>query len=462
MAPLRDVSAAEIESLAIGAWILGTGGGGSPYLALLNMRRLYRDGVVVRLMDPMDLADDDLVAIVSNMGAPLVGQERLTDPRTIERAVRMMEEYLNRRFTAVMSLEIGGGNSIQPFMAAAMLGLPVVDGDCMGRAFPEAQMTSFAIHDLPMYPLTLADVRDNAVIVARAQSWTWMERLSRTACVAVGSIAGTCKAPRTGKEVKECGILYTTSKAMRLGQAVQAARREHRDPVQAVIDTERGLRLFTGKVQDVARRATEGFLRGTAALEGLDADRGHTFSLAFQNCVAVGSIAGTCKAPRTGKEVKECGILYTTSKAMRLGQAVQAARREHRDPVQAVIDTERGLRLFTGKVQDVARRATEGFLRGTAALEGLDADRGHTFSLAFQNEFAVGWLDGAPRVTTPDLICVLDTVSGDAIGTETLRYGQRVTVVALPAAPILLTPKGLEHVGPRAFGYDLDFRSVFA
>ena len=28
---------------------------------------------------------------------------------------------------------------------------------------------------------------------------------------------------------------------------------------------------------------------------------------------------------------------------------------------------------------------------------------------------------------TPDLICVLDTVSGDAIGTETLRYGQRVT-----------------------------------
>src|SRR5439155_85365 len=182
-----DLALAEIESLAIGAWILGTGGGGSPYLALLNMRRLYRAGTVVQLMDPMDLADDALVAIVSNMGAPLVGQERLTDPRTIERAVRMMEEYLGRRFTAVMSLEIGGGNSIQPFMAAALLGLPVVDGDCMGRAFPEAQMTSFAIHDLPMYPLTLADVRDNAVIVARAESWKWMERLSRTACVAVGS-----------------------------------------------------------------------------------------------------------------------------------------------------------------------------------------------------------------------------------------------------------------------------------
>ncbi len=357
---LRAVSAAEIESLAIGAWILGTGGGGSPYLAVLNMRRLYREGATVSLLDPMELADDDLVAVVSNMGAPLVGQERLTDPRTMARAVTMMEEYLGRKFHAVMSLEIGGGNAIQPFMAAALLRLPVVDADCMGRAFPEAQMTSFAIHDLDMFPLTLVDVRENAVIVARAASWKWMERLSRTACVAVGSIASTCK------------------------------------------------------------------------------------------------------APRTGKEVKECAILYSTSKAIRLGETVQAARRAHRDPIQAIIGAEHGLLVFRGKIRDVARRATEGFLRGTAALDGLDEFRGAAFELAFQNEFAVGWLDGTARVMTPDLICVLDSVSGEAVGTETLRYGQRVSVVALPAPPVLLTPKGLEHVGPRAFGYDLEFRSVFA
>jgi DUF917 family protein len=324
------------------------------------MRRLYGEGAVVSLMDPMDLADDDHVAVVSNMGAPLVGQERLTDPRTIAGAVTMMEEYLGRRFRAIMSLEIGGGNAIQPFMAAALLGRPVVDADCMGRAFPEAQMTSFAIHDLPMFPLTLVDVRDNAVVVARAASWKWMERLSRTACVAVGSIAATCKAPRTGREVKECGILYSTTKAIRLGRTVQAARRAHEDPVAALVESEHG-RL-----------------------------------------------------------------------------------------------------LFTGKIADVARRTTEGFLRGTATVDGLGAFRGARFELAFQNEFAVGWLDGTPCVTTPDLICVLDNVSGDAIGTETLRYGQRVSVVALPAPPVLLTPKGLEHVGPRAFGYDLDFTSVFA
>src|SRR5262245_49745112 len=289
---IRPVSLDEIESLAIGAWILGTGGGGSPYLALLNLRKLYAQGAVVSLMDPGDLADDDRVAVVSNMGAPLVGQERLTDPTTIARAVTMMEEVIGRRFAAIMSLEIGGGNALQPFMAAAVLDRPVVDGDCMGRAFPEAQMTSFAIHDLRMYPLTLVDVRNNAVIVARAESWKWMERLSRTACVAVGSIASTCKAPRTGKEVKECGILYSTSKAIRIGETVRAARRAHRDPIQAVVDTEHGLILFRGKVSDVNRRTTEGFLRGTAALDGLESDRGHRFSLAFQNEFAVGWLDG--------------------------------------------------------------------------------------------------------------------------------------------------------------------------
>jgi uncharacterized protein len=84
-----SITADDIENLAVDAWILGTGGGGSPYLGLLNMRRLYAEGHRVELIPPFDLADDDWVAIVSNMGAPLVGQERLADSRNIARAVQL-------------------------------------------------------------------------------------------------------------------------------------------------------------------------------------------------------------------------------------------------------------------------------------------------------------------------------------------------------------------------------------
>src|SRR5215204_1661668 len=91
MTRARELSLDDIEALAVGAWILGTGGGGSPYLGLLNMRRLYAEGHRVALMPPDALEDDDWVAAVSNMGAPLVGQKRLTDSRTIARAVALME-----------------------------------------------------------------------------------------------------------------------------------------------------------------------------------------------------------------------------------------------------------------------------------------------------------------------------------------------------------------------------------
>src|SRR5437667_6932577 len=111
---MRKVTSDDIEALAVGAWILGTGGGGSPYLGLLNMRRLYGEGHGVELMSPFDLDDEDRVAVVSNMGAPLVGQERLADSRNIARAVAMQEEYSGVKFRVVVSLEIAGGDGMQP------------------------------------------------------------------------------------------------------------------------------------------------------------------------------------------------------------------------------------------------------------------------------------------------------------------------------------------------------------
>src|SRR5712672_2740537 len=156
---MKEITPEDIECLAVGAWILGTGGGGSPYLGLLNMRRLYAEGHRVPLMSPLDLDDEDRVAVVSNMGAPLVGQERLADSRNIARAVEMQQEIGGFKFRAVMSLEIGGGNGTQALMAAAHLGLPVVDADLMGRAYPEAQMTSVAVGDLRPYPCALYDPR---------------------------------------------------------------------------------------------------------------------------------------------------------------------------------------------------------------------------------------------------------------------------------------------------------------
>ena len=184
----RELTPVQIEDLAAGAWILGAGGGGNPYHSLLNLRAETARGFRPVVIPAESLADDDMVAVVSTMGAPLVGEERLPDPDIAARPVQVMAERLGRPFAAVMSLEIGGSNSLQSFLVASRTGLPVLDADCMGRAFPEAQMTTFDIAGLRNYPFCLADIRDNVVVVERAASWQWQERLGRVAVTEVGSI----------------------------------------------------------------------------------------------------------------------------------------------------------------------------------------------------------------------------------------------------------------------------------
>ena len=158
----------------------------------------------------------------------------------------------------------------------------------MGRAFPEAQMTSFAIGGLKPYSMALADIRSNSGVITESASWKWTERLSCVVCTEMGSTAATCKAPRTGAEVKQWGLLNTVSRALRIGHSVLEARRGQQDPIAAVLQSEGGLRLFTGKVTDIERRTTGGFLRGLARLDGLGLDNGHTYFLEFQNEFAVG------------------------------------------------------------------------------------------------------------------------------------------------------------------------------
>ena len=357
--PSFELSVVDLEDLATGAWILGTGGGGDPYFSLLEAKLHLAAGRAVRVIDPLGLPDDALIGCVGQMGAPLAMQERMCDGAVMAHTVTMMQAHLGRNFDALMLWEIGGNNAFQSVLAGQLLGLPVVDCDAMGRAFPQADMTSFAICDLPAAPWTMVDIRANSIVFTEAVDWAWMERMTRRMCVVLGSSAATCKAPRSGAEVKRASCLHTVSWALRIGRTVRAARAAHADPVAAVVEGEGGITLFRGKVADVMRRATEGWLRGTVRIEGLD------------------------------------------------GNAGQAMR------------------------------------------------------IDFQNEWSIAWRDEAVAATVPDLIVVMDSASGEAIGTETVRFGQRVTVIALPAPSLLTTPKGLAHVGPRAFGYDLDFVPVF-
>jgi hypothetical protein len=177
--------------------------------------------------------------------------------------------------------------------------------------------------------------------------------------------------------------------------------------------------------------------------------------------VEFGGQAYSSEYQMTVAQAKSATARGTVGLAIRLGDVVTGA--EH-DPVRALAEEVGAAILIEGKIVDVERRVTGGFVRGSATIEGLGADGGRALRLEIQNENLVA-LDTGPgerRVlaTVPDIITVVDTETGRAIHTERLRYGQRVSVIAFPCDPIWRTEPGLALAGPRTFGYDLDYTPV--
>lgn len=340
-----------LEQIAIGAGILGTGGGGNPYYGKLHVRRLLREGARIPVVSLDEVPDDAFVVSVGGMGAPTVGIERISRGDEPLVALRALEEFVGRRATHLIPGEIGGANSTRPMVVSAMTGLPVVDADGMGRAFPELQMDTFSIYGVSATPAALADIDHNVVLFPRLADALTLERYARAVTVQMGGAAGYAFPAMSGAEAKRTAIPMTLSLAAAVGAAVQWARSEHADPVQAV------LRVTGGQV------------------------------------------------------------------------------------------------LFRGKVVDVQRRLVAGFARGALELEGLGDDRGSRLQIDFQNENLIARRDSEVVAVVPDLICLVDGTTAEPVTTEVVRYGLRVAVLGIPAPALLKTPQALAIVGPAAFGY---------
>ncbi len=275
-----------LADLATGAAFLGAGGGGDPYYGrLMAEAELARHGGVDLL--PLDaLADDALVVPLGWIGAPTVSVEKLPGGHETVAGLRKLEALLGRKVDAVLPIEIGGGNGLAPLVAAARLGLPVVDADGMGRAFPESQMAIFNIRGLQACPAVMTDAAGTTVTIEDSDNLAH-ERIARAISVAMGGIAHMAEYPLSGGEAKAHAIGGSVSAAIAIGAAIRTARQSGGDPFAALYAALRasGLypfagELFDGKIVDVERETRGGFSLGRVPLEGFG---GGTKALEFQN-----------------------------------------------------------------------------------------------------------------------------------------------------------------------------------
>jgi DUF917 family protein len=278
-----DVTADMLESLAIGAGILGTGGGGNPYLGMLEALQQLKAGRSIQVVSIDELPDDAFATTVGGMGSPTISIERIGRGDECLQAMRALERHLGRSFTHVIPGEIGGSNSMRPMIVAALTGLLIIDGDGMGRAFPELQMVTFTIYGVAPTPGALADPRGHEVTFAGIDNPETLERYARAVTIQMGGAAGYAFPPMTAEEVRRTAVPGTITLAIEIGQAVREARASLANPVDAVLAVAGAVRLFSGKIVDVERRLVGGFARGVLAIEGSGADSGRSLRIDFQN-----------------------------------------------------------------------------------------------------------------------------------------------------------------------------------
>lgn len=279
---MRLLHQREIEDIATGSAVLGTGGGGDPYLGKLAALQAIHQKGPLQLVKIDELDDDDLVVFPFGIGSPVPFLERLTLDKELKVAYEAMQRWMGRKVGAIMSAEIGGMNSVVPFAVASQLDLPVIDGDGMGRAYPEIQLTTFTLYGHGAAPIVVGDSRGNAVVINSIDNF-WAERLARPAAIEFGAIAGGWAFPITVGDLKEAAVLDTVTYAEEIGKAIRDAQTTHRDPIDAVTRVTNGFRLFNGRIVDVIRKQERGWTLGETTISGVDEFAGRTMTVRFQN-----------------------------------------------------------------------------------------------------------------------------------------------------------------------------------
>lgn len=351
---MRKINNQSLEAIALGSTVLGTGGGGDPYIGKLMAQNAVEKYGEITMLDPAEIPDDALVVPVAAFGAPIILLEKLLSGREAIAAFDMMEKYYGQKIYATLPAEAGGLNGLIPFAVAAEKGIPIIDADGMGRAYPRLEMVTFTLFDIPVSPITQADEKGNRAIYHTINN-VWGETMVGSTVIPMG---GSC------------------------------------------------------------------FI---------------------------------CCYPMTGKQLKEAAVLGVLTKAEKIGQSILTAKADGRDVLDNLLETAEGKLIFQGKITDVSMQMEGRWNKGVCKLMGLGKYAGKEMILDYQNEFLIAKINEEVLASVPDLITVLDMDTAEPITAETLQYGYRLNVIAMPCDEKWKTEAGIALGGPTAFGYENEY-----
>jgi DUF917 family protein len=261
-----------LEAAVLGGTVLGGGGGGARSEGM-NMGRAALERGTPRFCTIDDLGDDALVATVAVVGAPSQ-RDAFIEPEDYVGTVQHLQALGGKPLTALMTNENGGWATVNGWMQSAVLGLPLLDAACNGRAHPTSLMGSMGLHRQSGYVSLQAAAGGNPakkehIEIAVKGTLEQGEQIVRMASTLAGGMVAVARNPVPASYIKAHGAVGAISHAVKIGRAIQTALPHGVGAVaKAICDMLQGQHIDEASISTIKLATHHGFDAGIAHLTG--------------------------------------------------------------------------------------------------------------------------------------------------------------------------------------------------
>lgn len=258
----------------IGGTILGGGGGGAKEPGLVAGKVALDYGAPV-LVNIQDIPDDTIILTASAVGAPAAPDKYVT-PKDYVRAIKILEDNTGIKVGGIITNENGGSATVNGWIQAAVLNIPVIDAPCNGRAHPTGTMGSMGLNNLNGYVTYQSAVGGNPALGNYVEAFFKgsienTAKLVRQTSVVAGGLVAVARNPVSASYVKENGAINGVSHAIEVGRVFyEGLEKSPEVAVENVCNFLNGTVVVQGRVDELGLTTTGGFDVGKVVIGSYD------------------------------------------------------------------------------------------------------------------------------------------------------------------------------------------------
>jgi DUF917 family protein len=270
-----------VEPAVLGGAVLGAGGGGWIADGLERGRLAVAFGTP-HLVAADEVPDDALLVTAAMVGAPSP-KDRFVRPVDFVRAAQLLVERAGIRLGGFIANENGAGGTVNGWLQAAALGVPVVDAPCNGRAHPTGVMGAMGLHRLAGYTSRQVAVGGDPAAgryleVYSAGALRHTATMTRAASVEAGGLVAVARDPVEASYVRAHAAPGAITMAIEVGRRLVAARDQGGAAVaRTIAEYVGGAVPDAGRVESARLDVEGGYDVGTIVVRGRRARYDLTF-----------------------------------------------------------------------------------------------------------------------------------------------------------------------------------------